>query len=464
MKKLKLWIKHFSLSQQLLSLVAIVTVTFTLFFFMFLPRNIDFFVKNELFKLLHTSQNNFVFYFNGANQGVDTTDNSIVHILYYPDLKPVVIGRNNLDATTLQIIEKSLQNYDGTVSDYVYETNKVEFLYVIKPLSNNLMIVSILGSSYIEDFRNTLLSSVIQINVLVILALLLILGLWISSVITPLNAIKNYINKVKHNEPSHLSVDRDDEIGEVATAVIDMTNEIEHQNRMKEEIIQNISHDLKTPITAIKSYAESIKDGIYPYQTLEASCDVIIEHASRLEKKAHSLIMLNKMGYLNDSEPGDHLKMKPLIEKVVLSLKLVNPSIEIIMDLMDVKFHGEEEPWRIVVENLFENALRYAKSKIIITLKEQMLCIENDGKNIAKSHIERLFMPYEKGSDGQFGLGLSIVYRVVTTYHYLIRAENLQTGVIFRIYKDDDTLLRNGNHFQEIDVKEANIEKRKGDI
>ena len=50
--------------------------------------------------------------------------------------------------------------------------------------------------------------------------------------------------------------------------------------------------------------------------------------------------------------------------------------------------------------------------------------------------METLFHPYEKGTDGQFGLGLSIVYRVCTTYGYRVQAENLKDGVCFRIWKE----------------------------
>ena len=62
-----------------------------------------------------------------------------------------------------------------------------------------------------------------------------------------------------------------------------MREELLKQEKTKEEMIHNISHDLKTPIATIKSYGESIKDGIYPYETLEKSVDVIIDNADRLE-------------------------------------------------------------------------------------------------------------------------------------------------------------------------------------
>ena len=55
-----------------------------------------------------------------------------------------------------------------------------------------------------------------------------------------------------------------------ADALVTMKDELTRQEKAKEEMIHNISHDLKTPIATIKSYSESIKDGIYPYGTLEA--------------------------------------------------------------------------------------------------------------------------------------------------------------------------------------------------
>ena len=148
--------------------------------------------------------------------------------------------------------------------------------------------------------------------------------------------------------------------------------------------------------------------------------------------------MLNKMGYLLDNlEEGNNLLMNDVVDKVCLSLKVIRPEIEFITEMdEDTYFHGEEEPWRIAVENIVDNAIRYAKSYIKIVLKEDELLVENDGNKIDLDRIDGLFRPYEKGDDGKFGLGLSIVYKVVTTYGYKVRAENLNDGVRFRIWKE----------------------------
>jgi two-component system sensor histidine kinase CssS len=103
----------------------------------------------------------------------------------------------------------------------------------------------------------------------------------------------------------------------------------------------------------------------------------------------------------------------------------------------DVFFHGTEEPWRIVIENLIDNGLRYAISHIRVTLKENELCVINDGDPIKDEDLDRIFHPYEKGTNGKFGLGLSIVYKVCTTYGYQVDAENLPGEVCFRIWKDE---------------------------
>ena len=155
----------------------------------------------------------------------------------------------------------------------------------------------------------------------------IILMIWVAGLIHPLNQIRNYIEKVKVGlTPQDLKIYREDEIGELADALVSMRKELQKQEQTKEDMIHNISHDLKTPIATIKSYGESIKDGIYPYDTLEKSVDVIIENAERLEKKVHSLLYLNRVEYLisQDAE-GAITNMKDVIEKVLLNIKVLRP-------------------------------------------------------------------------------------------------------------------------------------------
>lgn len=447
MKRVRLWLRELTLTQQLMAIVILVLSFFTVFLFMFLSPQIESFSENEMFRILHSTQETLVYYLNEYPESSpkieEQNDTGIIHEIY--DLSSgelqAVNSRDFTEAERNAVLSRlntqtdEVQDYKIAVSEKEQDTSTL--LYTAVKLEDGRFLISLMTDSYRLQFKRSLTNGVINLNVVAIAILFFILMIWVTTLIHPLNQIKNYITKIKtDDEPAVLTVNRRDEIGEVADALRDMEDELQKQNKVKEEMIQNISHDLKTPIATIKSYAESIKDGIYPYETLEKSCDVIIEHADRLEKKVHSLIVLNKMGYLMDNgETGDALDMDSVIDKAILSLKVVRPEITFVRNLDEgILFHGDEEPWRIVVENLLDNALRYAKTWIRIDLHEDELCVTNDGPHMSEERLSKLFKPYEKGTDGKFGLGLSIVYRVVTTYGYKVEAENLPEGVRFKVY------------------------------
>ncbi len=448
MRRLRLWLRELSLSQQLLSIIFLVISLFVIFVLAVLSPQIDSFTENEMFRNLESSHETIAYFLSqnpDSFQGDETINSSyIVHTIYDQDDNTFYLTSSDEIPTVLQ------EDIILHVNDLRESTNqfKIEFkdddnqtqtvYYTMSKLNDGNVFISYMPGLYESEFRAILVNNIVNLNMMIALALFVILTLWMATLILPLNQIKAYITKIKNDEPATLTVNRRDEIGEVADALREMENELAKQNREKEEMIQNISHDLKTPIATIRSYSESIKDGIYPYGTLEKSIDVILEHADRLDKKVRSLIALNKMGYLlDDCEEGDHLPMGDVIDKVLLSLKVIRPEIRFETEVdRSVMFHGDEDPWRIVVENLVDNALRYAKSLIRIELKPNEIIVYNDGNQISADRIDSLFKPYEKGTDGQFGLGLSIVYRVVTTYGYKVRAENQLEGVSFRVWKE----------------------------
>lgn len=462
MKRLRIWIKELSLSQQLLTIIFMVVTVFAVFFFVFLADSIDNFVQNEMYKMLHRSQDNVAFYVENnisIRTITESTDANVIHILYDKEQSTYqVLGNQKVSTDIIMNITSNLPLVSEGYKDFLFESSNKKIMYTILQLTPDNYLISLVSDAYRTEFRGALVNSVINLNVLVVSILFVILMLWVGSLIHPLNQIRNYIDRIRRDEKADLKIDRRDEIGEVADALLIMETELNKQKRIKEEMIQNISHDLKTPIATIKSYGESIKDGIYPYETLEKSVDVIIEHANRLEKKVYSLIMYNKMGYLLDNDETSFVEMKSVIEKVIMSLKVIRPEIVINTNIEEVDFHGEEEPWRIVVENLLDNAIRYAKSEIKIQLSDSELSISNDGAQMSKDRLEKLFRPYEKGSDGQFGLGLSIVHRVCATYGYRVVAENLNVGVCFRISKPikDKKELRNEKKKQNELIKEEN--------
>ena len=403
--------------------------------------------------ILRNYQDNITLLFKEGNSLDDLVLNSESDILtfyYITDDTTVITKNKNMDKVLqpklIEQIDSDVQIFSemsmaGGVNQLrrngIYNGSGDYSYYAMTRLDNQTIIVNLLNNSYPTQFKNDLMSNVIDITIFVVGIFFIILMLWVSYIIRPLNHIRTYIEKIKLGKDAKLNIDREDEIGELAHALVNMRSELKRQEKTKEEMIHNISHDLKTPIATIKSYAESIKDGVYPYDTLEKSVDVIIENSERLEKKVHSLLFLNRVEYLTSMEQDEVMcDMKEVVETVVMNTKVIRPDIEVETNLSSSYFRGGEEAWRGAVENILENAYRYAQTMIVITLDEKQLCIYNDGPQFENDRISTLFKPYEKGQGGQFGLGLSIVSKVVSANKYRVVAENVEMGgVIFKIMK-----------------------------
>lgn len=446
MKRFNEFIKQLSLTQQLFALIFFFVTFFAVFFFVYVNGSVNNAIKEQIFKSLDDTQSTLI----SANATLDAYSNAS-NIENYPVMikngdTPILIApaEKNIDTNSreweqirndlLKVMRGNLEKYHGIFKN---ASNDLDSYYSILRITDKQYLISKTYSDNMDKLENVLVNSVVYITVIVVGFFFIVLMMWVITLIHPLNQIRNYIERVKLGKDAELHVNRKDEIGELADALVSMRDELLRQEKTKEEMIHNISHDLKTPIATIKSYGESIKDGIYPYDTLEKSVDVIIENADRLEAKVHSLLFMNRVEYLISQDcEGISSNMQEIVETVVQNTKFIKPEITIQTDLEEVWFDGLAEPWRVAVENILENALRYAKTTIDIHLSEEEgLTIANDGSCMDEDRIKVLFKPYEKGQGGKFGLGLSIVSKVVNANHYEVCGENTADGVIFHINK-----------------------------
>jgi two-component system sensor histidine kinase CssS len=193
-------------------------------------------------------------------------------------------------------------------------------------------------------------------------------------------------------------------------------------------MLQNISHDFKTPIAVIQSYAEAIGDGISDISETE----VIIKQAEMLNQKVKQLLELSKLEYLKDENEYESVKIREVINNIVNNQKY-RSNLQFVTELDDSTYYGVPENFYNAFSNIIDNAMRYAKTKIVITLKNKKLTFYNDGEPISQNFIDQLFKPYEKGQKGQFGLGMSIVQKTCVHFNLLLKVENINQGVMFTI-------------------------------
>ena len=432
--------KRLSLVQQSIVILSFVGLLLFVIMMPLVDYNLRSIIDNQMYDTLSNEQDIII---NNSFMPANKSKHAF-HIIYDSSSSSVV----STNITNEKIIEQLYRYVFGDkLNKFIYTPNKTSvcakselldetYYYMISRVSQSQYLISIQNSDYSNELIDSLKYQTIYIQYGFFIIVALVMIIWVITLINPLKKIKNYIDLMKDRKQCELVLDRDDEIGIVSKALVEMKEDLEKQEKIKEEMIHNISHDLKTPISLIKTYSQSVKDDIYPYGDKNSSMDVILENAERLDHKVKSFLYLNRLDYLQgEKQELETFDMKQLIEKIVIQMDLLKPKIQLETDLEDVCFIGDEEHWRVAVENIIENASRYAKTVISISLRDKYLEIYNDGEHIDEETLPFLFDPYVKGVKGQFGLGLSIVNKVATMFGYTVEAKNQDIGVSFIFLK-----------------------------
>ncbi len=432
--------KKLSLVQQLIVVLCFVGLLLVAVLMPIVDYNVTSIVDKQMYERLTISQYSIIY----NNIMPYKQEKEVYHIIYEMSNNSFVqsnIGSVQVVYDLYSYLFKDdlakIVNTDQEVLKNKGEYDERTYYYMITKINNtSKYLISLVDSEYSVSLITSLRNQIIYIQYGFFIIFALVMILWVLTLINPLKKIKNYIDNIKDRKDSDLIMNREDEIGIVSKALVEMKEDLDKQESIKEEMIHNISHDLKTPIALIQTYAQSIKDDVYPYGDKDSSIDIILENADRLEHKVKSFLYLNRLDYLQgeDNEIGS-FAIQDLIEKIVLQMDFMKPDLHLETELEDVQFDGDEEHWRVAIENIIENASRYAKSVIKITLKEDYLEIYNDGENIDEATLPYLFDPYVKGVKGQFGLGLSIVSKISSMFQYSVTAKNHDVGVSFIFQK-----------------------------
>ena len=294
-------------------------------------------------------------------------------------------------------------------------------------------------------YRNDLVKSLFtRLSVLMLLLILLswLPAIWLARYLTkPLVQMGKQIEKISHRDwEKPFILDRKDEIGKLAQAFEQMRQRLVRQDQDQQSFLQNVSHDLKTPVMVIQSYAQSILDGIFPKGNLEGSIDVINSEATKLEKRVHNLLYLNKITYLKGKDlQSESINLTKIVTEQIERIGWRRSEISWQVDLPSIFIEGNREQWEVVWENLLDNQIRYAKSRITINTVEKtdmekscLIRLWNDGPPIDSEIVDNVFERYYAGKDGEFGLGLSIVYHILKAHQAKIWVKN-EEGVAFYI-------------------------------
>ena len=254
----------------------------------------------------------------------------------------------------------------------------------------------------------------------------------------PIYKINDYLKKFKTNDQILLNINSKDELGELAKSLSKISKNVKYEkddftylSNVRTQFIANVSHELKTPIFAIKGFVETLINGAIKDNDVNIKfLKKILYQSNRLEDLFSDLITISKIEskeLLLDCVKFDLNKIMIWLdytfsdEAKQRGIELVIPNIE------NLNIYGDKEQLKSVFGNLVKNAINYTqKGKVIIIIKKinknvKVKIIDN-GIGISSEHQGRIFERFfrvdvARSRDvGGTGLGLSIVKHILEAH------------------------------------------------
>lgn len=221
--------------------------------------------------------------------------------------------------------------------------------------------------------------------------------------------------------------------------------------QIRKDFVANVSHELKTPVTSIKGFSETLLYGAYKNEeTLLSFLEIIHKESNRLQTLINDLLDLSKV---------EQVGYEVNIHKVQLN-SILNRSIEMTAHLLDekemelaltidnsVEVLGDANRIIQIMMNLLTNAITYSSNHTTIHIsvykdeKYGIFQIQDEGIGISKKEITRIFERFYRvdrarsRNSGGTGLGLAIVKHLVEAHHGKIEVESdIGKGTCFKVY------------------------------
>lgn len=358
-----------------------------------------------------------------------TEDNNLLGVRNNPltskfdeEIFEEIITNSYKDFYNISIFEKTFLAYNQTISSE------------IDGEMHTLLIATLITNEDINNLKKEItivLFATIALITLLILISNRIMGKIINRPVEILlETTKNFSNKEFHKKAKIKTRDEFESLGNAINAMGDSLNKQDIEQR---KFYENISHELKTPITVINGYAQGIKTGILDDD--KKALDIIIDECNRLKGQIENIIYLSKLDTIEDS-----LKTKRVNVVSVISSALDKLDSLIIINDIDIVFEPfkdyfidvDEEKMRKVFINILSNCIKYTKDTISINIKEYedslYINISDNGVGFSNELLENPFNRSTVGEKGGSGIGLSIVKKIIDSHNGEIVLSNNEKG------------------------------------
>lgn len=262
----------------------------------------------------------------------------------------------------------------------------------------------------------------------------------------------------------------DDELGQISNHIVDLyarlqrasadaerehavaLREEQEKIRIKRQLTNNINHELKTPVSALRGYLESILLNPSMEESIRASfIEKSYAQTERLQHLLQDISLVTRMDEAPSLIEREELDLRPLIEDAVVDTVVTHTEIQLLLELPEsLPLYGNTSLLYSIFHNLADNAVAYSGgSEVRVELLSQTadsyrFRFADNGSGLDESHLERIFERFyrvDKGRSrklGGTGLGLAIVKNAVLFHGGRIEAQNRPEGgleFLFTLHK-----------------------------
>ena len=363
---------------------------------------------------------------------VEYFTNSGQRLRYNTLMNGCALGKNNSDITSIEndFINSELPKKSYRLMNKEYEAKA--FLYGLKMDSGTVFLYSTLED--VSGANVVLKNQLIYLTIIAILFASLIAFFLSKKLIEPILDITKKAKKLGSGTFVTFPSYDIEEVNDLANVLNQAGSEMLKTDELRRDLMANVSHDLKTPLTMIKAYAEMVKDLSYKDdQKREEHCNIIMNEVDRLNLLVNDILTLSKNEASAEELKIEKYDLVSEINEIIKHYEILKVTEDYHFDVKTPKkvmITGDKAKLNQVIYNLFNNAINYTGPDKLVTLKiiedkeKYRIEIKDTGKGIDQKDLPNIWNKYYKNEKNHqrnvvgTGLGLAIVKTILEAHHF----------------------------------------------
>ena len=237
---------------------------------------------------------------------------------------------------------------------------------------------------------------------------------------------------------------------DVSEAFNKMSDELSQIEILRSDFIANFSHECRTPINSICNYAELLGEPSLTDEERNEFVEIIVRESKRLNKLSDSILQLANIGVKTSHFEITEFRMDELLKEIIVENDSKFGDIDLKFAIDEVTVKAREIHIYQIINNLLNNAIKYTKTKIFISLHEEnniiKFIISDDGIGMDENtiaHIYDVAFQADKSHNNGCGLGMSIVKKIIDLEGYELEiVSELDKGSTFILKIDKNKELK----------------------